>query len=154
MPFRNSSQLHLPFTTHSRPCSQSPHPPASASSSTNGLSICPCKSCRQCIVCLRKNFPYVLQHPLQLDLPHGHGGQTQGGTPYTHFLFVSRIYRLTSEEQEVLMATAPAPKKKKQKATTGAPGAPTPNTGSGTFSFHPEDEYIQKVRSPALCIPL
>lgn len=68
------------------------------------------------------------------------------GSPYTHFLFISRIYRLTADEQEALLATTSAPKRKKQKSNAPANG-PTVNTGSGTFSFHPEDEYIQKAAS-------
>jgi protein BCP1 len=69
----------------------------------------------------------------------------QNGPKYTHLLFVSRIYRLTQEEQDALLATAPTPKKKKAKNAAFAK-TPTPNTGAGTFSFHPEDEYVQKVR--------
>lgn len=63
--------------------------------------------------------------------------QAKGDT-YTHLLFLSRIYRLTAEEEADLMAATPATKKRKQRA--GQQPA-----GGGTFSFHPEDEYVQKV---------
>jgi hypothetical protein len=58
---------------------------------------------------------------------------------YTHFLFVSRIYRLSAEEEADMMAAAPPTKKYKQKKAAGAASS------GGTFSFHPEDEHLQKV---------
>jgi hypothetical protein len=60
------------------------------------------------------------------------------GAVYTHLLFLSRIYRLTAEEEADLVAATPPNKKRKQRA--GQQSA-----GGGTFSFHPEDEYVQKV---------
>jgi hypothetical protein len=41
-----------------------------------------------------------------------------------------------------MMTVAPPTKKHKQKKATLAP------SNGGTFSFHPEDEYLQKVRRP------
>ncbi|GBE78634.1 Protein bcp1 [Sparassis crispa] len=56
---------------------------------------------------------------------------------FTHLLFVSRIYRLSQEEQEERQGTAPRSKRQKQ-APTSAPSTP------GLYPFHPEDECIQK----------
>ncbi|KAI0791666.1 p21-C-terminal region-binding protein-domain-containing protein [Abortiporus biennis] len=49
---------------------------------------------------------------------------------FSHLLFISRIYRLSSEEAAELQARSP--RKQQENAT------------AGVFSFHPEDEYIQK----------
>ncbi|CAL1696988.1 unnamed protein product [Somion occarium] len=60
---------------------------------------------------------------------------------FTHFLFISRIYRLSPEEAAELHARAPRTKRHK--------GVPPPTAG-GVFSFHPEDEVIQKFATHTL----
>ena len=71
-------------------------------------------------------------------------GRTQN-EPYTftHYLILTRTYRLTPEQLQELEATAPRPSKRHKNREP----LPTANNSGGpsTYSFHPEDEYIQKV---------
>ncbi|KAF8060830.1 p21-C-terminal region-binding protein-domain-containing protein [Lyophyllum atratum] len=68
--------------------------------------------------------------------------------PYTfsHYLFISRTYHLTQDEESALLNSAPHAKaqpssKKSRKATTTQPiPASAPD---GIYPYHPEDEYIK-----------
>ena len=55
---------------------------------------------------------------------------------FTHLVFVTRVYRLSAEEAAELHSATPRTKRNK--------GISAPQ-GGGVFSFHPEDEQIQKV---------
>lgn len=61
---------------------------------------------------------------------------------FSHYLIVTRTYKLSAEDEaELSQATEQRPKKTKQ---------PKPMLGNasgagGVYSFHPEDEVIQKV---------
>jgi len=59
---------------------------------------------------------------------------------FSHLLFISRTYRLSAEQAQELQ---PQSRRKKQKAAQ-------PAAVGGVFSFHPEDEYIQKFASYTL----
>ncbi|KAH9949480.1 p21-C-terminal region-binding protein-domain-containing protein [Amylocystis lapponica] len=60
---------------------------------------------------------------------------------FTHFLFLSRIYRLSPEEEAEMQA--PVPRTKRRKQAVAAPP-------SGVYPFHPEDELIRRVATHAL----
>ncbi|KAG6856604.1 hypothetical protein H0H87_002696 [Tephrocybe sp. NHM501043] len=69
--------------------------------------------------------------------------------PYTfsHYLFISRTYHLTQEEESMLLNTAPQSKgptaKKSKKVNTTQP---VPETApDGIYPYHPEDELIKQV---------
>ncbi|KZT68813.1 hypothetical protein DAEQUDRAFT_757365 [Daedalea quercina L-15889] len=57
---------------------------------------------------------------------------------FSHFLVISRIYRLSPEEEAELQGPAPRSKRPKQ-------SAPQKPSSGGVYSFHPEDEQIQKI---------
>ncbi|EPS98118.1 hypothetical protein FOMPIDRAFT_1051865 [Fomitopsis schrenkii] len=57
---------------------------------------------------------------------------------FSHLLLISRIYRLTPEEEAELQG--PAPRSKRQKQVTSQQ-----STSGGVHPFHPEDEHIQKL---------
>lgn len=65
---------------------------------------------------------------------------------FTHYLFLTRTYRLTAEEAAALEAPQRPSKRQKNKPQT----APSSDGGPSTYSFHAEDEYIQKVRHTPL----
>ncbi|KAH9911650.1 p21-C-terminal region-binding protein-domain-containing protein [Fomitopsis serialis] len=56
---------------------------------------------------------------------------------FTHLLIISRIYRLSPEEEAELQG--PASRSKRQKQTAQQPPS------RGVYPFHPEDEQIQKI---------
>ncbi|KAF5376969.1 hypothetical protein D9615_007236 [Tricholomella constricta] len=67
---------------------------------------------------------------------------------FTHYLFISRTYHLSPDEESALVNSAPpnAPRSRSQKkskrstALTGAHPDPAPD---GIYPYHPEDEYIK-----------
>lgn len=63
---------------------------------------------------------------------------------FDHLLFLSRTYKLSPEEEAELIATAPRSSKRQRNAID-----PMRSDG-GVYSFHPEDEYIQKFASHTL----
>ncbi|TDL22295.1 hypothetical protein BD410DRAFT_256154 [Rickenella mellea] len=76
---------------------------------------------------------------------------------FSHLLFLTRTYRLTAEEAAVLEASNH--NQRPSKRQKGRPPLQTGNTNSGadvsnggtsTYSFHPEDEYIQKFASHSI----
>ena len=61
---------------------------------------------------------------------------------FTHLLFISRTYHLTAEDEAAMQVAQRSCKR--QKPSTGSES--TEGTGEGgVYSFHPEDEVIQKV---------
>ncbi|TFY66396.1 hypothetical protein EVG20_g4697 [Dentipellis fragilis] len=61
---------------------------------------------------------------------------------FTHFLIISRTYRLSPEEAAEMQASAPQSKRQRNAAPAPAPG--------GVYSFHHEDELIKKYASFSL----
>ncbi|TFY81800.1 hypothetical protein EWM64_g2214 [Hericium alpestre] len=59
---------------------------------------------------------------------------------FTHFLLISRTYRLSAEEEAEMQATAPQTKRQRN-------SAPISSSGGGVHSFHHEDDLIQKAAS-------
>jgi protein BCP1 len=70
---------------------------------------------------------------------------------FSHLLFISRTYRLTPEEESEMQqqqsASAEHPAKR-QKGPSNNNNNNTNGSSNGVYPFHPEDEYIQKVRLP------
>jgi len=86
------------------------------------------------------NMPVQVVPPMYRMLTDEIQWANDDNEPYkfTHYILVSRIYRLTAEEAAELHAKAPQSKRHKG-------GLPT-NTG-GVFPFHPEDEVLEKFAS-------
>ncbi|TFK57727.1 hypothetical protein OE88DRAFT_1618886, partial [Heliocybe sulcata] len=63
---------------------------------------------------------------------------------FDHYLFISRTYKLSAEEAAELIASAPRSSKRQRNAID-----PMRSDG-GVYSFHPEDEFIQKFASHTL----
>jgi len=62
---------------------------------------------------------------------------------FSHLIFISRTYRLSPEEEAAMQsASHPA---KRQKGPSSADRSVSGGASNGVYSFHPEDEYIQKV---------
>ncbi|KIJ45060.1 hypothetical protein M422DRAFT_167173, partial [Sphaerobolus stellatus SS14] len=63
---------------------------------------------------------------------------------FSHFLFVSRLYRLSAEDEDAMedVQETSRPAKRAKKKNAG----PVPKAG-GTYPFHPEDEHIARVAS-------
>ncbi|KAI0063090.1 hypothetical protein BV25DRAFT_1802701 [Artomyces pyxidatus] len=57
---------------------------------------------------------------------------------FTHFIIISRTYKLSSEEAAELQAMPPQNKKRRSAAV------PPPSTSGGVYSYHHEDEFTQK----------
>ncbi|KAA1468314.1 hypothetical protein DENSPDRAFT_833560 [Dentipellis sp. KUC8613] len=64
---------------------------------------------------------------------------------FTHFLIISRTYRLSPEEAAEMQASAPQSKRQRNAAPPPPPG--------GVYSFHHEDELIKKYASFSLDYP-
>ncbi|KAF8227317.1 hypothetical protein L208DRAFT_1297567, partial [Tricholoma matsutake] len=66
--------------------------------------------------------------------------------PYTfsHLLFLSRTYHLTSDEESALFNSAPSSKKSKRSKAPPAQHLDMESPPDGIYPFHPEDEYIKK----------
>lgn len=76
--------------------------------------------------------------------PHRSGCSQNEPYNFTHLLIISRIYRLSPEEEAELQG--PASRSKRQKQTAQQPPS------RGVYPFHPEDEQIQKVRTTIFCL--
>jgi protein BCP1 len=57
---------------------------------------------------------------------------------FSHILFISRTYRLSPEEEAAMQSAAHPAKRQKVPSVSGS------GPSDGVYSFHPEDEYIQK----------
>ena len=62
---------------------------------------------------------------------------------FTHLLFISRTYHLTAEDEAAMQVAQRS--SKRQKPSTGSESTEGAGEGGGVYSFHPEDEVIQKV---------
>ncbi|KAG6867967.1 hypothetical protein C0993_008928 [Termitomyces sp. T159_Od127] len=72
---------------------------------------------------------------------------------FSHYLFVSRTYHLTPDEESLLLNSAhlKGPTSKKSKRAETAPPAPVPATApDGVYPYHPEDEYIKLASTHAV----
>lgn len=69
------------------------------------------------------------------------------GDPYnfTHYLFISRVYRLTPEEEEAMAAAQRNSKRYKSAGSSGLGRG-----GDGVYGFHPEDEEVTKLSTHVL----
>lgn len=66
---------------------------------------------------------------------------------FTHLIFISRVYKLTADE-EAAMASAhqqSGKESKRQRYGQNPSGATAESNAAGVYSFHPEDEEIRKV---------
>ncbi|GLB36746.1 hypothetical protein LshimejAT787_0310330 [Lyophyllum shimeji] len=94
------------------------------------------------------NMPVQVVPPMYNMLTKEMQWAVDDNEPYTfsHYLFISRTYRLTPEEESALLNSAPqtkAPSSKKSKKTNAAT-QPVPTTSpDGIYPYHPEDEYIK-----------
>lgn len=66
---------------------------------------------------------------------------------FSHILFISRTYRLSPEEEAAMQSAAHPAKRQK------VPNTDSSGPSDGIYSFHPEDEYIQKVLMFEILIP-
>ncbi|KDQ53022.1 hypothetical protein JAAARDRAFT_137838 [Jaapia argillacea MUCL 33604] len=66
---------------------------------------------------------------------------------FTHLLFISRTYTLTQDEAQLLLSSQPNASSRKNKSKKLRPSLPSGAEGGGVFSFHPEDEVIEKYAS-------
>ncbi|KAH7922392.1 hypothetical protein BV22DRAFT_1037516 [Leucogyrophana mollusca] len=60
---------------------------------------------------------------------------------FSHLLFVSRVYKLSPEDEEAMQAASHSSKRQKPNSSAQAVSP------DGVYPFHPEDEYIQRVAS-------
>ncbi|KAJ3485130.1 hypothetical protein NLI96_g5186 [Meripilus lineatus] len=83
------------------------------------------------------NMPVQIVPPMYRMLADEIQWAIDDNEPYrfTHLVFVTRVYRLSAEEAAELHSATPRTKRNK--------GISAPQ-GGGVFSFHPEDELIQK----------
>ncbi len=70
--------------------------------------------------------------------------------PYTFetYIVLSRLYRLTSSDVASMMEeveNAPSPNKKKKRSKKSSAQSAEEQFEAGTFSFHGEDDQVQKV---------
>ncbi|THH10574.1 hypothetical protein EW145_g1221 [Phellinidium pouzarii] len=72
---------------------------------------------------------------------------------FTHYLILTRTYRLTPEQAAELENSPQRPSKRHKNKPPAAP-APLQGTGPSTYSFHPEDEHIQKYAAYVMDYPL
>jgi len=64
---------------------------------------------------------------------------------FSHLLFISRTYRLTPEEEAAMQSASTHPnKRQKGSSTSELRSGGASSDSNGVYSFHPEDEYIQK----------
>ncbi|PAV21651.1 rhamnolipids biosynthesis 3-oxoacyl-reductase [Pyrrhoderma noxium] len=90
------------------------------------------------------NMPVQVVPPMYKMLADEIKWANEENEPYafTHYLIITRTYRLTPQQLAELEESEQRPSKKPK---TRLPPATTANDGLiSTYSFHPEDEYIQK----------
>ncbi|KNZ71530.1 Protein bcp1 [Termitomyces sp. J132] len=93
------------------------------------------------------NMPVQVIPPMYNMLAREMQWAIDDNEPYTfsHYLFITRNYHLTPEEESLLLNAAPSSKgptsKKSKKATTTQPVPET--TPDGIYPYHPEDECIK-----------
>ncbi|KAG6901248.1 hypothetical protein C0995_014625 [Termitomyces sp. Mi166 len=93
------------------------------------------------------NMPVQVIPPMYSMLSREMQWAIDDNEPYTfsHYLFLSRTYHLTPDEESFLLNTASVSKgptsKKSKKATTTQPMPEA--SPDGIYPYHPEDEYIK-----------
>ncbi|KAG6330127.1 hypothetical protein ID866_8962 [Astraeus odoratus] len=95
------------------------------------------------ILCERLiNMPVQVIPPMYRMLVEEMQDAIADGDPYefSHYLFVSRVYRLTAEEEEAMAAAQRNSKRHKPSGNSDLC-----QSRDGVYSFHPEDEEILKV---------
>ncbi|KAI6020699.1 p21-C-terminal region-binding protein-domain-containing protein [Pisolithus microcarpus] len=92
------------------------------------------------------NMPVQTVPPMYRMLVEEIKDAVADGDPYnfTHYLFISRVYRLTAEEE----AMAAAQRNSKRYKSGGTSGLG--RGGDGVYGFHPEDEEVMKVATHVL----
>ncbi|KAL5495809.1 BCP1 [Sanghuangporus weigelae] len=105
------------------------------------------------------NMPVQVVPPMYRMLTDEIKWAVDDNEPYrfTHYLFLTRTYRLTPQQAaELQQAESARPAKKRkgklamQASADGSANANGNASGRATYSFHPEDEYIQKHASHTL----
>lgn len=66
---------------------------------------------------------------------------------FTHLVFISRVYKLSAEEEEAMTVSQQQSGKdsKRQKYSQNSSAPMTERNAGGVYPFHPEDEEIRKV---------
>ncbi|KAG0703491.1 p21-C-terminal region-binding protein-domain-containing protein [Suillus ampliporus] len=73
---------------------------------------------------------------------------------FTHLIFISRVYKLTPEEEEAMaIVQHQSGKGSKRQKSQNPNGAMNERSVDGVYPFHPEDEEIQKFASHHLIFP-
>ncbi|KAG6877335.1 hypothetical protein C0992_010245 [Termitomyces sp. T32_za158] len=86
------------------------------------------------------NMPAQVVPPMYTMLAREMQWAIDDNEPYTfsHYLFISRTYHLTPDEESLLLNTPHTSKKSKKSKT-----APPETAADGVYPYHPEDEYIK-----------
>ncbi|KAF9446785.1 hypothetical protein P691DRAFT_707922 [Macrolepiota fuliginosa MF-IS2] len=103
------------------------------------------------VICERLiNMPVQVIPPMYSMLADELQRSISANEPYifSHFLFISRNYHLTPEEESALVNTVPRNRSKSKssspKKSRPTPSQPTPEPpADGIYPFHPEDEAIR-----------
>jgi len=92
------------------------------------------------------NMPVQVIPPMYRMLANEVKWAIDDNEPYnfSQILFISRTYRLSPEEEAAMHSAAHPAKRQK------IPNTDDSGPSDGVYSFHPEDEYIQKVASHTL----
>lgn len=77
--------------------------------------------------------------------PCGHPSQNEPFN-FTHLVFISRVYKLTPEEEEAMAVAQQPGKASKRQKSQNSNGETNDRSPDGVYPFHPEDEEIRKVR--------
>ncbi|KAG1741779.1 p21-C-terminal region-binding protein-domain-containing protein [Suillus paluster] len=73
---------------------------------------------------------------------------------FTHLIFISRVYKLTPDEEEAMaIAQQQSAKGSKRQKSQNSNGATNERSADGVYPFHPEDEEIRKFASHHLIFP-
>lgn len=65
---------------------------------------------------------------------------------FTHLIFVSRVYKLTPEEEDAMTIARQQPgKASKRQKSQNSNEETNDRSPDGVYPFHPEDEEIRKV---------
>ncbi|KAI6046977.1 p21-C-terminal region-binding protein-domain-containing protein [Pisolithus marmoratus] len=100
------------------------------------------------ILCERLiNMPVQIVPPMYRMLVDEIQDAAADGDPYifTHYLFISRVYRLTPEEEEAMVAA-----QRNSKRYKSAGSSELGRSRDGVYGFHPEDEEVMKFSSHVL----
>jgi len=100
------------------------------------------------------NMPVQVVPPMYRMLSDEIKWANEEKEPYTfsHYLFLTRTYRLTEQQAMELESRAQRPSKRQKNKPQPQTALPPSTSGpaSASYSFHPEDECIQKFASHTL----